>query len=246
MEISDLKRFANRAARLAGLEIHSFRPERSDAARILATLRHFKIDLILDVGANEGQFAESLFTSGYDGRIVSFEPLRAPHERLSRRASKHSGWQAFERCAVGAEDSEATVNIAGNSASSSLLPMLQAHLDAAPDSRYIGTEAVPLRRLDTLIPSILRQERNILLKIDTQGYEGKVLDGAGELLSGTRAVQLELSFVPLYENQPLWDELRQRMTAAGFSLWLLMPGIVDPTNGRLLQADGIFVKMPSH
>ena len=81
-----------------------------------------------------------------------------------------------------------------------------------------------------------------LLKIDTQGYEAPVLDGAGDLLSRFAAVSLELSFVPLYEGQQLYDQLTGRLRDAGFTLYCLDAGFGDPRTGRMLQCDGLFVR----
>src|SRR5947209_16841119 len=96
-------------------------------------LRLHKIDLVLDIGANEGSFIKDLRTDcGYQGRAVSFEPLSNPHHRLLKAASGDPLWTIAPRCAIGDEDGETTINVAGNSVSSSLLPMLSTHLDAAP------------------------------------------------------------------------------------------------------------------
>jgi hypothetical protein len=80
-----------------------------------------------------------------------------------------------------------------------------------------------------------------LLKIDTQGFEGQVLDSAGPLVEKLAAVQLELSFVELYAGQPLFDELVARMRAAGLTLWSMETGFSSP-EGRLMQVDGLFVR----
>ena len=89
----------------------------------------------LDVGANTGQFAQDLRASGYRGHIVSFEPLSDAHAALLVTASWDPLWDVADRCAVGAGDRWAEINIAGNSYSSSLLPMLDLHREAAPNRR---------------------------------------------------------------------------------------------------------------
>ena len=109
----------------------------------LGACRSFATDVILDVGANTGQFAKNLRASGYHGHIISFEPLSSAHAILASAATSDSLWDVAERCAVGASDSWTTINIAGNSYSSSLLPMLDLHREAAPEIGVSGNGAVP-------------------------------------------------------------------------------------------------------
>ena len=209
--------------------------------RIATALRHLGIDTVIDVGANVGQYGASLRASGYRGRIVSFEPLSDAYARLARRCAPDPGWTA-SREAVGAEPGQLEINISANSYSSSLLPMTSAHTGAAPGSEYVGTEQVPVTTLDAVVSAHDIDPAGTWLKIDTQGYEAPVLDGAGERLGEFAAVQLELSFVPLYDGQALFDELVGRLTAAGFTLFGLDAGFSDPRTGRTLQCDGVFVR----
>jgi FkbM family methyltransferase len=209
--------------------------------RIAAALRHFDIDTVLDVGANVGQYGAGLRASGYRGRIVSFEPLSDAYARLARRCAHDPQWTA-SRAAVGAEAGELEINISANSYSSSLLPMTSAHTGAAPGSEYVGTERVPVTTLADVLPAHDVDPARSWLKIDTQGYEAPVLDGAGPRLGGFAAVQLELSFVPLYAGQALFDDLVARLTGAGFTLFGLEAGFSDPRTGRTLQCDGVFVR----
>jgi hypothetical protein len=87
----------------------------------------------------------------------------------------------------------------------------------------------------------LTPERS-LLKIDTQGFESEVLDGAGDVLEQFAAIQLELSFVPLYDGQALYADLVERLDRLGFVLFTTETGISDPTTGQLLQCDALFVQ----
>jgi FkbM family methyltransferase len=242
MSTSTWRRAVKQTARSIGFDVIRFRPGSSDAAKIAAVMRHASIDLVLDVGANEGQFGNELLQAGYRGRIVSFEPLRDAHYQLSRAAAVVPQWTVHERCAIGDSDGEVTINVAGNSVSSSIRPMLDSHADAAPESRYIGTESVPLRRLDSVVAPYLLDAVGVYVKVDTQGYEAAVLRGAPLLLQRARAVQLELSLVPLYEGQELWEHFLQQMQGLGFVPWTLLPGFVDDATGRTLQADAVFLR----
>jgi FkbM family methyltransferase len=240
---SPWRRAVKRAARSVGFDVIRFRPESSASAKIAAVMRHAAIDLVLDVGANEGQFANEIRDAGYEGSIVSFEPLRDAHARLSASASGQPNWKVHERCAIGDSDGDVKINVAGNSVSSSIRPMLEQHAKSAPASRYVGTETVPLRRLDSVAPAYLAGARSVYLKIDTQGYEAAVLRGAPTVLQQARAVQLEMSLIPLYEGQELWGYFLEQMQGLGFVPWTLLPGFVDDATGRTLQIDAVFLRL---
>jgi hypothetical protein len=141
--------------------------------------------------------------------------------------------------AIGDRDGEAEINVSANSMSSSILPMTPTHLKAAPESRYIGREATPLRRLDAIYEEYARVDDNVFLKIDAQGFERQVLDGAAETLPLIRGLQIEMSLMPLYEGQMLMVETLELLDSFGLQLWWLTPCFCDPQTGRVLQADGI-------
>ena len=178
-------------------------PLSSPLARTVKLLHHYKIDCVVDVGANSGGFATSLRQLGYEGRLISFEPLRDPYELLRQKAASDDQWQTL-RVAIGDAKKEVQVNVSGNSAlSSSILPMLQTHERAAPNSRYVGIESVQQDTLDSLLPELgVDLSSRTFLKVDVQGYEGSVLEGCTQLFEKGAFVgmQLELSLVALYEG----------------------------------------------
>jgi FkbM family methyltransferase len=212
-------------------------------------LRHRKlfsllgIDLLVDVGANVGQFATLCRTHGYRGSILSFEPSSAAHRELLKTAAVDPLWTVADRMALGAVSGEVEINIAANSLSSSILPMLDSHLSAAPQSHYIQRERVIMRRLDDVLPEDA-ESCTIFLKLDVQGFEPQVLSGAAHTLSRTSAVQLEMSLLPLYEGEHLLSQMSAAMNARGFELWDIEPSFRDTATGRLLQVDGIFTRQP--
>jgi FkbM family methyltransferase len=206
-------------------------------------LLYHKIGLLLDVGANVGQFASEARYQGYSGRIVSFEPLSKAHRELNAKASKDQAWIIHERCALGSAPGEAEINVSRNFQSSSLRSMLAACQKAAPDAVYFAKERIQVITLDSIFKTYRRDGENVYLKIDTQGYEKEVLDGAKESIKHIKAIQLELSVVPLYESQSLYEYFFQFLREQGFELWALMPDFFsDPKTGRLLQFDGIFTR----
>ena len=205
-------------------------------------LRRLRIDLVFDVGANTGQTGEELFGSGFAGRVVSFEPLAAAHAELVRKAMKNPRWAVHPRAAIGASPGEVTLHVAANSVSSSVLPILQSHLDAAAGSQTIDTEVVAVVPLDAVAGGYLHGAKAALLKVDTQGFEWEVLDGAAKALREVAAVQLELSLLPLYAGQRLWCDYVDRMDGLGFQLYFAYPAFTDTHTGQTLQWDGMFVR----
>ena len=237
-----LKKFAKRFARYFGVELRRYDSATSEAAQFMAMLSDHEINLIFDVGANTGQFGESLRGAGYGGRIVSFEPLSAAREQLLSAGRNDPLWDIAPRAAIGSEDGEIKIHVSENSVSSSVLNMLDTHTSAAPGSAYVGSEKVPLWRLDTIAPDYLTSDSVLFIKIDTQGYEDRVLQGATALLTRAIGLQLELSLVPLYDGQRLYDELISQLKELGFELWGMFPAFIDPTSGRLLQVDATFFR----
>lgn len=231
-----------KTVKMFGFEIHRFTPSRSLTAQIVFSFRKFEIDLVLDVGANVGQFVQEIRSGGYQGNVVSFEPLSKAHDVLRQASEEDAKWDIYPRCALGDHIGEAEINIAGNSASSSLLPMLDSHLSAAPHTAYVGKESVPLLTLDSVATDYVAKFKNPFLKIDTQGFEWLVLNGAQNMLPHMRGVLIELSLLPLYEGQHLWLEIIARLENEGFVLWAIQPGFTDPDSGRSLQVDGIFFR----
>jgi FkbM family methyltransferase len=201
------------------------------------------IDLVLDVGANGGQYGRFLRNIGYAGRICSFEPLSSAFAALTKASAGDPSWEV-RRIAVGDRRGTAVLNVAGNSESSSFLPMLQAHLAAFPESRYVATEEVEMTTVADVIAE-LPKRAGLFLKIDTQGYERPVLEGAGKALDDVRGVQIEMSISPLYEGEMTMPAALTFMAERGFVLMALEPGASDQRTGQLLQVDGLFFRARS-
>jgi FkbM family methyltransferase len=233
-----VKRFLRRR----GVMLDRYTCSTSSELRLLKMFTANGVDLVLDVGANSGGYATSLRDAGYQGRILSFEPLSSAHAGLVAAAAADTAWSAAPRMALGERDGDVTINIAGNSASSSLLPMTAQHETAAPESVYVGTETVQVRRLDGVRHPYIDSASAPFLKIDTQGYESQVLAGAAGVLPRLVGVQLEMSLRQLYDGQSLWQDVIASLESAGFELWAMVPGFFDPATGRMLQCDGIFFR----
>lgn len=198
------------------------------------------VDLVLDVGGADGGYGRALRQFGYAGRIVSFEPLANSFAELSRNIAADPLWTARNH-ALGDQAGEAQINVASNSTSSSLLPMKDSHIEAEPSVGIIGQETIRVERLDDAAREIIGADDTVFLKIDTQGFERHVLAGGPETLARSVGLQLELSFVPLYEGGMLANEAISMAYDAGFHLEVIEQGWASRT-GQMLQADGIFFR----
>lgn len=226
-----------------GFEVRRHQPSVPPTAEVRRTklLSSRGVTLVIDVGANSGQYACQLRHAGYRDRIVSFEPLSQAFAELSAAAGSDSQWEC-KRLALGNSEGPVEINVAGNSYSSSVLEMKERHLQSAPESGYVSTETVPMARLDTIWPEIVKPEDRVFLKLDVQGFELEVLRGGDAHLADLAGVQVELSLVPLYDGAPLFREVIDYLEDRGFRLAGLEPGFEDPESGEMLQADGLFVR----
>lgn len=207
-----------------------------------AFLRHYQINKVLDVGANVGKYAETLRKIGFKGDIISFEPLSKTFIELNNNSKKDSKWQAFN-IALGDFNGESEINIAGNVNSSSLLDMDPLHLQSAPQSKYIGKEKITVKTLDSIYENICSNQDQVYLKIDTQGFEKQVLDGASSSLNKIKGIQLEMSILPLYKGILTYQEMIAYLNAKGFEIHSIEPGFSDQLSGKLLQFDGVFLNL---
>lgn len=233
---------ARRLARSFGLEVHRANPMTDWRCRLPQFLDRLEVGLVLDVGANDGGYAASLFDNGFRGDVLSFEPLPSAYARLVARAARHGShrWRVAPRGALGSREGTVDLVEAGNSVSSSTLPMLASHVEAAPESAPVAVHRVPIGRLDDLIEA---DAPGMHLKIDVQGAELDVLEGARRALAGPiHSVQLEMSLAELYRGQPLAEDLHDFLTQHGFELWDIAPGFRNRSNLRLLQYDGFYVQ----
>lgn len=201
-------------------------------------LKELNISAVLDVGANMGQYAKHLRIGGYRNRIISFEPLKAAFAKLEILAKKDSKWEAYN-FAIGDQDGKIEINISENLVSSSILNMEKVHLDAAPKSVYIGKQEVEIRKLDSLFDNFKINGENIFMKIDTQGFEKNVLNGAARSLKHIDTLQLEMSVQTLYKGESLYYQLSDFLYNEGYRLIKIIRGHTKE-NGELLQFDGVF------
>lgn len=237
-----MKKNIKKVFQALGIKLSKFNAINVPGFQTVQALKVHDINLVFDIGANVGQFASELREYGYKGKIVSFEPLPQAYQELVSKAKGDDNWIIHPRCAVGAEAGQIEINVAANSASSSILPMLSAHEDAAPHAKYTHKESASMIALDSVLENYTNQGDNLFVKIDTQGYEWSVLDGAEQAIQQSKGVLLELSLVPLYDGQKLWQDLVNRLITTRHHIFAIQPGFTDPKTGQTLQFDGLFFK----
>jgi FkbM family methyltransferase len=205
-----------------------------------------KINLILDVGANQGQYAEGLFSLGYKGHIISFEPGAAAHAALSAKASNNAHWIAAPRMALGRKRETLTLHTFDRTDMNSLLPPNSDALKCFPKMVPTQTEEVPVERLDEMLKNILPaelqgKELRIFLKVDTQGSELAVVEGASGCLDQLTLLQVEVPVMSVYEGAPNWMEVSQPLHQRGFRLALVSPGFFSKKVMGMLDMDLVFL-----
>jgi FkbM family methyltransferase len=225
-----------------GWEIHRVGRGPGSLAHVVRFMDRESIKVVLDVGANCGQFGGELRRSGYSGRIVSFEPLSAAHRELQERVVGDPAWTVAPRMALGNQESEVLINVSAFMQASSLLQPSDNLVDMLPEAAASTRETVPCRRLDNVVGEYLHPEDRALLKLDVQGFEKQVLEGAELLLPGISGIYIEVSVVPLYDGQALAPEILDYLRRRGFEVWYITPGYVDPRSGQMLQYDVLLAR----
>lgn len=232
--------------RLNRISFSRRRPSVSTASveteRLVGLLLRQGIDHVLDVGANLGQYASSIRRGGYRGRITSFEPLSTIHGQLQAVAAGDAEWRVAPRMALSSATGRVTMRISNRSDMSSLKPMAELTLQALPKSFEISQEEVETFRLDAIFGRFVHPSEKVLLKIDTQGSEFDILDGAAGILDQLTGLQVELSLRPMYEGEKTYLELCRWIEDRGFDPYWFTPGNFSKRLGRQLQFDGVFFR----
>lgn len=228
-------------ARFLGYDIVKRSPDLS-SNNIVRLMHHQDINVLLDVGANEGQYAQAMISNGFSEKVISFEPLSAAHEVLIRNTEQHENWVGAQRCAVGKVNEEVVINVSENLVSSSILNIKDETVEFAPDTKYVGREKVNQYNLDFFLNTHFSENDRVFLKMDVQGLEKQVLEGATKTLNLVQGIQFETSLFQLYDNEPVLQEMLSYVGDLGFELYDIIPGYRDASTNRLTQVDCIFVR----
>jgi len=202
---------------------------------------NFKINKVFDIGANTGQYAMDLRNQGYQGKIISFEPLPNAYIQLVKNSRDDSLWKIHPRIALGSTNGFKKIFESQNSYSSSILKVLDKHLEGDKSAKIIDEHKVKIRKLDSIFINYFKKKDKILVKIDCQGYEDKVLKGFNNNINKCFAIQIELSLVKLYKNQRTYEYFLNFFKKKNFFLWSVMPCFINRKNGQHLQYDAVFI-----
>jgi FkbM family methyltransferase len=201
-------------------------------SRLIDLTHQLGINVFLDVGANRGFFSKHLRMSGYRGYLFSFEPVADDHDRIEALAAKDSRWKTC-CCALGSENTtkEFHVNFSGEQTVLSSFLSLKAPTDKT------RTVTVEVRRLDAILPRLLMEIESprIFLKMDTQGFDNEVIEGASGCLDQVLGIQSEISVIPLYDHMPHYTESLVRYERLGFALVDLF--VVNRRDGFVVEYD---------
>lgn len=194
--------------------------------------------VLVDVGANNGDYLSSALRLVSPQMVIAFEPLSSCH-KLLEAALASAKKPILVKAAASDKPGKGEINVTGDSKMSSVL---------APDSRLATAykpgdlavqrqTAVRLARIDDIVPAKCRIG---MLKIDVQGYEISVLRGAEDTLRRTDAVQIEINYVSHYQGACSFNEIHDFLTSRSFQLH----AVSDPYygDGRPLWADAIYAR----
>ncbi|MES2519122.1 MAG: FkbM family methyltransferase [Bacteroidota bacterium] len=195
---------------------------------------------IIDVGANIGQFGVACSKFYPNAQIYCFEPVPETFEKLKSNTEGTKNIKVYHS-ALG--NADGTIDFFQNehSHASSALEVSKEQKEAIPETATYKKISVQVEKLDNFIFS-KKLEEPIFLKLDVQGFEKQVLLGADLFLNSVDYLLLEMSFVPMYENEPLFDEMHDYIRNKGFKL--ISPVGVLPTNSnQILQMDMLYQRI---
>lgn len=201
-----------------------------------------KVKTVLDIGANTGQFAELIHKIIPNAGIISFEPLEDCYQELLINGRKLGDFKAYN-FALGTSEGKVPIYRSEFSPSSSLLPMADLHKEAFPFTKRGSVETINVKKLDDLNLHIFYP---LLVKIDVQGFEDKVISGGQKTIEKADVLIVEVSFQTLYDGQPMFDRIYMQLKKLGFSYRGNWYQNDDVRNGSALQADAIFIKIPGN
>lgn len=208
-------------------------------------LEQYWIDLVLDVGANKGQFARHLRDCiGYEGRIISFEPVTEMFQQVSQYSADDPRWDVYP-LALGDKEGERAINVTSATEFSSFLETNDYAARFGKIASIERRESVTVQRLDRFLENEVKDysRSRIFLKMDTQGYDLNVFAGVGDALRSIVALQSEISAIPIYQGMPHLTESITCFEKAGFGIVGLFPVTREKTL-RIIEYDCLMVKLP--
>ena len=247
-----VKRAIHRCFRACGFDVRSVKKldsalgdlEKERLLERLSWLKDMEIRNVLDIGANEGQFAREIRRILPDAHISSFEPIRETYEKLAKEFKDVHQVDVYQY-AIGERNGNVLINRNDFSPTSSILPISrQQKREFVSRFPQIVNQTVPemsaIRTLDDVVEE-LKVSAPYLIKIDTEGYEAHVINGGRKTISGAAIAILETSFYRLYNGQSLFSDIHDMMAELGFYYAGSLASGYSPVDGLPLQQDSIFL-----
>ena len=225
--------------RRLGLNIRRYDPTH-DLGELL---RLYRVETVFDVGANAGMSGRYFRNLGFTGRLISFEPVSRYFEQLKQEATGDPLWTC-ENAAVADAEGEREINVSGGcGGASSFLNQTGETWESSPELQFIGRERVRVTTIDRAASQYYSTGDRLFLKIDVQGYERKVLEGASYTMPRIVGLRTELSMSQFYESEPPMQEMLDYIYGLGFRLCAIDEAWSDPRTREVFQMDGVFFRV---
>ena len=234
------KSILRNSAKVVGLDIVRYRESPSST---MLGLRALNIKTVIDVGANVGQFARIALRVFPKSKIYCFEPLGTPYNQLALWANKQNGRVRCFNIALGDRAGQMTMyEHQEHTPSSSLLQATDHCHDLYPQTSKERISTIEINTLDEIIVRETNNlEKNILLKLDVQGFEDRVLRGAESTLNMCSACIIEINLDNLYKDQADFHDIFTMVHRAGYSYAGNLEQVYDK-DGRVVYFDAVFIK----
>jgi FkbM family methyltransferase len=225
-------------AKIFGYELIKRSKHPTLSPHIINLINHYKIDLVLDVGANYGQFGKMLRDEGYKGEIHSFEPVSHSFDNLQKTCINDEKW-FVHKLAMGAADGKGTINVTDASDMSSFLNPNAFGEGKFEKINVVHREMVEIETIDGFLLKEITDfnKRRIFLKIDTQGYDLKVLEGSLNAIDYIVCILTEISLIPIYSGMPHYLDALRKYEEYGFVVTGLYPVSRDKKNLSVIEMD---------
>lgn len=174
-----------------------------------------EIDLVLDGGANRGQWSTEIRREFPSMPVISIEPILAAYQELEIIAYEVGNWSTLN-VALGENTGISTMNVANNGEQSSSLLQPDDHLNYYPTVEFVTTQETKVITLDSID---IKNASRIFLKLDLQGNELPALKGATNLLRKVKAIELEMTTVKMYQDQATFLEVASYLADHGFAVF---------------------------
>ena len=236
-----MKSFLKKVPRSLGFNFRRYDPTH-DLAELL---KLYRVETLFDAGANAGMSGRYFRNLGFQGRIVSFEPVGPFYQQLVQEAAGDPNW-VCENAALAEAEGEQEINVSGGcGGASSFLKKTGTTWESASELEYVGRERVRVTTIDRAAQEHYPEGRRLFLKLDVQGYERKVLEGASQTIPRIVGARVELSVSQCYEEEPSMFEMMNYLYGLGFRLCAIEEAWSDPQTREVYQMDGVFFRVAS-